>query len=104
MNNKNIIGILICIIILTACSGTKEALVGKKRSDSSDEFLIQKKNPLALPPDFDELPVPVNQENIQTNNNSNDIQELLKDSQNNTQNTNNGTLSIEKSILEKINN
>ena len=31
---------------------------GKKRSDQGDEFLIDKKNPLVLPPDFDKLPTP----------------------------------------------
>ena len=35
-----------------------EALQGKKRSDQGDEFLIDKKNPLAMPPDFDKLPKP----------------------------------------------
>lgn len=34
----------------------------KKRSENSDEFLVEKKNPLTVPPDIDELPVPLDQE------------------------------------------
>ena len=39
-----------------------EALSRKKRSDQGDEFLVEKKNPLAMPPDFDKLPTPGNKE------------------------------------------
>ena len=31
---------------------------GLKRSDKADEFLIEKKNPLVMPPDINELPKP----------------------------------------------
>jgi len=58
MRNKKIILLLISFIILTSCGGAKDALVGKKRSDNSDEFLIKKKNPLILPPEYGKLPVP----------------------------------------------
>ena len=47
---------------LFSCSGAKDALQGKKRSENSDEFLVEKKNPLTKPPDIDELPVPLDQE------------------------------------------
>ena len=31
---------------------------GKKRSETSDEFLVEKKDPLVLPPNYDQLPSP----------------------------------------------
>ena len=50
------------MLLLFSCSGAKDALQGKKRSDNSDEFLVEKKNPLIAPPDIDELPVPLDQD------------------------------------------
>ena len=37
-------------LFLYSCQTASEALQGKKRSDQSDEFLVEKKNPLAMPP------------------------------------------------------
>ena len=45
---------------LTSCAGVKNALSGKK-FENSDEFLVIKKNPLVLPPNFMELPSPENE-------------------------------------------
>ena len=42
--------ILICFF-LTSCQSIKDGLSGRK-SENSDEFLVQKKNPLVMPPDF----------------------------------------------------
>ena len=53
---KNIL-LLILIISLYSCQSVKDALSGKKY-ESSDEFLVIKKNPLVLPPDFNNLPEP----------------------------------------------
>ena len=47
--------LLLIIISLYSCQSVKDALSGKKY-ESSDEFLVIKKNPLVLPPDFNELP------------------------------------------------
>ena len=49
--------LLFFLTFLYSC-GVGEALQGKKRSDQGDEFLIDKKNPLVMPPDFDKLPKP----------------------------------------------
>ena len=43
--------------LLSSCQAVKDGLSGKKR-ENSDEFLVQKKNPLVLPPNFNELPSP----------------------------------------------
>ena len=39
---------------LSACQSLKDGLTGKKKNNT-DEFLVEKKNPLVLPPKFDEL-------------------------------------------------
>ena len=57
MIKKNILLILPLFLIVIGCADVKDALSGKK-SENSDEFLVIKKNPLTLPPDFDELPEP----------------------------------------------
>jgi len=82
MKNKKKISLLISLSILCSCTGAKDALVGKKRSDSSDEFLIKKKNPLVLPPDYEEMPVPIGEQNNRLNDQENEnIKELLTDNQ-----------------------
>ncbi len=53
--------LLIFLLSLYSCQTVKDALSGKKY-ESSDEFLVIKKNPLVLPPDFNELPEPGDQE------------------------------------------
>ena len=49
--------LFILLVSLYSCQSVKDALSGKKY-ESSDEFLVIKKNPLILPPDFDSLPKP----------------------------------------------
>ena len=59
--NKLIILLLSLIFIfLNGCKGIKENLSLKKKANA-DEFLVQKKNPLVLPPDYEDLPKPTTQ-------------------------------------------
>ena len=108
MKFKKIIIFLFLMLFLFSCSGAKDALQGKKRSDNSDEFLVEKKNPLTVPPDIDELPVPLDQEEQdQTESQEDvDIKKVLKIDENqdtNVESNNENQNSLEKSILEKIN-
>ena len=57
---KKLLTFLILVTLLS-CQNIKDGLSGKKY-ESSDEFLVIKKNPLVLPPDFNELPEPGDQE------------------------------------------
>ena len=55
-----IINILIIILFVTSCQSmksAKKALTGEKEY-TTDEFMVQKKNPLILPPDYENLPTP----------------------------------------------
>ena len=56
--NIKILTLFIILLFCYSCGSTQDALVGKKRSEQGDEFLIDKKNPLSMPPDFDKLPEP----------------------------------------------
>ena len=52
---------ILLFIFLVSCADSfdsvKRGLTGAKRS-SADEFLVKKKDPLILPPDFENLPTP----------------------------------------------
>ena len=105
MKTKKILLFLITLLLLSACSGAKDALQGKKRSDNSDEFLVKKKNPLTSPPDYDELPVPISEENNQVKSNkTTNIEELLKENKTNSVTNEQKNDDLEKSIIEKISN
>ena len=98
--------LLILLLFLYSCGSVGEALQGKKRSDQGDEFLIDKKNPLAMPPDFDKLPKPgeasiKSTKDIETD--QSNIENLLKKSniEDDTSSSDQST-SIESSILKKI--
>ena len=43
--------------LITSCESMREGLTGSK-NQSTDEFLVKKKDPLVLPPDFENLPNP----------------------------------------------
>ena len=61
MYKKNILLLMIFGLLLTSCGGAwdsvKRGLTGEKRK-SADEFLVEKKDPLILPPDYENLPTP----------------------------------------------
>jgi len=106
MKFKKIIILLFSILFLFSCSGAKDVLQGKKRSDTSDEFLVEKKNPLTVPPDINELPVPLDQEDQANNQEDIDIKKVLKIDENqdtNTESNNGNQNSLEETILERIN-
>ena len=93
------------ILFLYSCSTVKEGFTNQKKS-SSDEFLVEKKSPLVMPPDYNDLPVPdQNKETAETNENK--IKDLVTKNENENGENNNsedGNLDIEQSILKKIKN
>ena len=98
--------LLFFLFFIYSCGSVGEALQGKKRSDQGDEFLIDKKNPLAMPPDFDKLPergeasvtstkdIETDQSNIKILIKKNSDGEIIS--------SNDESTSIESSILKKI--
>ena len=109
MKIKKILSVILSLILLNSCTGFSDAIQGKKRSENSDEFLVEKKNPLTAPPDMDELPVPSDQEKTSQEisvDDSDEIKKALNIESNKTEDNNNtnNKKNIEKLILEKINN
>ena len=105
---KKIVNILIIISIsffLNSCQATQEVLSGKKRSEQNDEFLIEKKDSLSMPPDFEKLPIPGNKESYNIISEEEDIKEILNIDNNESQeeeSTSNNNTDIESILLEKI--
>ncbi len=74
--NKNFYFIIL-LFALCSCQGLKDALSGKKY-ENSDEFLVIKKNPLILPPNFNDLPTPKDvADTTQIDSIENEIEDLL---------------------------
>ena len=55
--NNLLIKVFLFLLFLNSCSSITEGLGGGKQRNS-DEFLVKKKAPLVLPPDFEQLPEP----------------------------------------------
>ena len=90
------------VLLFSSCSSLKEGFVNQKKNNS-DEFLVEKKSPLVMPPDYNELPIP-DEKNI--NKESNEIKSLISKSKNSEieENFDKKSSSFEESILEKIKN
>ena len=102
---KNIFYISLILIPLTGCQSVKDGLTGQKKKNT-DEFLIQKKNPLIQPPEFNELPEPYNSSKIDEKKEGDiNFSGILTEKKTKTKISSNSqkfNVSIEKSILEKI--
>ena len=97
--------LLLLLLFIYSCGSVGEALQGKKRSDQGDEFLIDKKNPLTMPPDFNKLPEPGEATIKSTKDIESDqsnIENLLKKSKIEDVTSSSESTSIESSILKKI--
>ncbi len=101
MKKKFILLYISLICFLSACQSAREGFTLKKK-DNSDEFLVEKKSPLVLPPVYGKLPTPDNA--IKKGENDEEFKEVIstvkKDSTNNTESIKSSNL--EESILGKI--
>ena len=107
--NKLIIFLSIFMLaFLSSCQSIRDNLSLKKKANT-DEFLVEKKNPLILPPDYDKLPKPISQDNErdidEEGNTKIDFSKIFnKRSQSNSNNTSTTNKSLEESIRKKIGN
>ena len=95
----NILIILTVSSFLFSCGGFKL----KKKADSGEEFLIEKKDPLVLPPDFSKLPKP--NEQPETLDEEVNIKSIFDGEQSSTEENkdqNSSKSNIKKSISDKI--
>tara|TARA_A100000164_G_scaffold242231_1_gene215340 strand:+ start:82 stop:399 length:318 start_codon:yes stop_codon:yes gene_type:complete len=102
MKYFKILFLLNLILLFYSCGTVKEGFINQKKN-SNDEFLVEKKSPLVLPPDYEELPIPNANENIADDEN-NKIEKLVKSNDNLEKDNNNTDVkkTFEESLLEKI--
>ena len=100
---KNILLILI-FAYLQGCGSVSEGFKLKK-GNTGDEFLVEKKNPLVLPPNFNELPEPGKSRISETNNQDSFEGKILNNNtENKNQKENTTANSTEELILKNIKN
>ena len=94
--------LLSMLVFISSCGSLREGFISQKKNNS-DEFLVEKKSPLVMPPDYNELPIP-NEEKEEEQ--TNEIKSLISKSKNGEtkENTDEKNSSFESSILKKIKN
>jgi hypothetical protein len=99
---KKIIFLLSSLIFIISCSGIKDAgkILRNEKEVTTDEFLIKKKAPLILPPNYEIIPEPGSISKVQEKEEEK-IQKILKAPTTDGISENNSS-SIEDSILNRI--
>ena len=90
------------LIPLFGCESAREGFTLKKKNNS-DEFLIEKKNPLVMPPEYGDLPVPRDFEAQNSNTDKDEFEKIITKSKNKISKKDIKKTNIEQSVLEKIN-
>ena len=100
--------LLFFLLIFSGCQDVKKGF-SEKKIDQGEEFLVIKKNPLVVPPDFEKMPVPKNEieksSSIKAENNQDsDFKKLLKTQDQNVDvsDSKENTGDLEKKIIDKI--
>ncbi len=89
------------VFFLHSCGAMSDAgkVLRNEKIKTTDEFLVKKRQPLVLPPDYDTLPTPGKLKGkVDTNNNINKILKIPNQSDTSKSNS----TSVEQSILNKI--
>ena len=94
------------LLFLNSCGTISEGLGGSKKR-GNEEFLVEKKSPLVLPPSFGELPEPgkkPKKDIISKKKDNSDIESIINQSSSKDMTENNDDIqsSIEDSIIKKI--
>ena len=93
--------LLLILPVISSCGTISEGFKSSKEN-KSDEFLVEKKSPLVMPPNFDELPTPVDKTN-DDNSSQESIENLIQKNPEKKLSTNSNS-DLESSIIEKIKN
>ena len=91
----------ILTIFLYSCGGVSDVskTLRNEKIKTTDEFLVKKRQPLALPPDYENLPEP-GSKNLNTEDDNNKINKILKLPKNNVKKK--GSSNVEQSIISQI--
>jgi len=95
--------IILSTTILSNCGVVQQAF-DPQNKNTSEEFLIEKKSPLSIPPSFEELPVPSN-EKVDEESQLKNIESLIGEKNGDEKlETVESDQNFEQSILDKIKN
>mgnify|MGYP003690067459 CR=1 FL=1 len=99
MYKQNFIFITFTILLLAGCGASDVGkIMRNEKVKTSDEFLVKKRQPLTLPPDYSKIPKPGT---IEKSKEKEKIKEILKIEKEN-KSSSKSTKSLEDSILKKI--
>ena len=76
--------LILSTIILSNCGSVQKAF-DPQNKNTSEEFLVEKKSPLSMPPSFEELPIPSNEKNDKESQ-INNIESLITEKNDNDNN------------------
>ena len=98
--NKTILYFILTLFLYScgAFSDVSKTLRNEK-TNTTDEFLVKKREPLTLPPDYKNLPEP-GSKNLNKEDKNNKINKILKLPKNNIKKT--GSSNVEQSIISQI--
>ena len=90
------------LLFLLSCGTIKEGFQNQKKKNT-DEFLVEKKSPLVMPPDYNELPIP-KEKLEQTDINENEFKTLITQKNQDTKSDSNEDVNknFEELLLDKI--
>jgi len=103
---KIVFFIIFFVSFFYSCTTLKKGFESQ-RKNSTDEFLVEKKQPLVMPPDFEKLPIPKTNQINSEQENTNQIEKfIVKDNTLNTTSKSSDTSKqkTENFILDKIKN
>ena len=102
MKKINIIILVLFLPIFYSCSGISDVgkIMRNEKLSSTDEFLVKKRAPLVLPPDYENIPQPGVQKNT-VGSNEEKIDKIFKITEEESS-SNNNIKSVEQSIINKI--
>tara|TARA_B100001989_G_C24430765_1_gene408890 strand:+ start:420 stop:734 length:315 start_codon:yes stop_codon:yes gene_type:complete len=97
-----LISVSLLFLFITSCNTFSDAakVLRNEKTNTRDEFLVNKREPLILPPDYNEIPKP-NSKIKSKNDNSSKIEEILKIEKDKSPQTGSAK-TVEDSILDKI--
>ena len=102
---NQIIFIFLLFIFLNSCGVVQESFSSNSKKTGSDAFLVEKKAPLVMPPNYEELPYPkTDQSDNQDNEKVKNLIIKTKENKELQNETDQNNESFQKSIIEKIKN
>ena len=103
MKYSKIFTYMCLLTFLISCGAVKEGFTNQKKNNS-DEFLVEKKSPLVMPPEYNELPIPQSDKNNKDDKSDNSFKNLIEVENKETSVSKSTNKSFEEKILEQIKN